>query len=881
MEAGETTDAAGGAPEPAADLPMPMGAARERARMPRPRSSTPSLGAMGLYHTGTAKYAAPDILRTPMASTEAAGSERLSSWLATRDTASQRALSEARAPSAAHSWRAMDDSAKRARQRADYAEVASARALSSSSRPAFLSSSMSARAATDALSDAGSQDRIVRWREQNARAVHSGASASGADAASQRRGEAGRELRLAPAAATEPAPRSETPLRCALRAITMDERSSHVVYLGVAVALLVRCTVGLGGWSGRGTPPMHGDLEAQRHWMELTLHLPVREWYYYDLPYWGLDYPPLTAWVSWLCGKLAMAAPALHDGFALGTSRGIEDARVIAYLRWTVLAADLLVFLPAVAWCVGRRLHARSVRVRHIALFTAWMQPACILIDHGHFQYNGVMLGLAAASFALLHSSLPNVRLGHQSDAEAAAALQQLVLTTLSRHVSLQYVAAAVFFSLSLCFKQMALYYAPAVFAVMLGRCVGLARQHPGRGVALFASLGGATLASMGLVFLPWLTSGDALRQVVHRMFPLARGLFEDKVANIWCALSVLPVGARYKLPALLSAPALAKLSLVCVLLAILPGCLLLFYASIETVRREAIPDEAQADQVVADVRRRRAGSVASSMSHRIPPSIREGYTPSQAADTSAHESSRGSDRRSQTAESLLNGSSSWRHDGSRRARAAIVPSSTRRPSSTPSPAAELLPYTLASTSLAFFLLGFQTHEKSILLPLLPLALLMTAKGDRTGAGAAASDWEWAVLAHNVGWFSLLPLLLRDGQALAWGVLGVAWNAMIGYRPWEELRAARASRVARVAAATYVAMAGLLVGQALAPPFATAMPLLRRVLQRYPDVFPVLNVLLCTPVLVFIWLWTLKKQMELAFASGLWAPGRSRKGQTL
>ena len=47
---------------------------------------------------------------------------------------------------------------------------------------------------------------------------------------------------------------------------------------------------------------MYGDYEAQRHWMELTIHLPTRQWYTYDLQYWGLDYPPLTAYVSWLCG---------------------------------------------------------------------------------------------------------------------------------------------------------------------------------------------------------------------------------------------------------------------------------------------------------------------------------------------------------------------------------------------------------------------------------------------------------------------------------------------------------------------------------------------------------------------------------------------------
>jgi hypothetical protein len=58
---------------------------------------------------------------------------------------------------------------------------------------------------------------------------------------------------------------------------------------------------------GEGIPPMFGDYEAQRHWMELTNHLPTRQWYTYDLQYWGLDYPPLTAYHSWLCGKMCVA----------------------------------------------------------------------------------------------------------------------------------------------------------------------------------------------------------------------------------------------------------------------------------------------------------------------------------------------------------------------------------------------------------------------------------------------------------------------------------------------------------------------------------------------------------------------------------------------
>jgi alpha-1,3-glucosyltransferase len=67
---------------------------------------------------------------------------------------------------------------------------------------------------------------------------------------------------------------------------------------------LFRWSVGLWGHSGYMSPPMYGDFEAQRHWMEITTHLPVSKWYFYDLQYWGLDYPPLTAYHSWLCGKV-------------------------------------------------------------------------------------------------------------------------------------------------------------------------------------------------------------------------------------------------------------------------------------------------------------------------------------------------------------------------------------------------------------------------------------------------------------------------------------------------------------------------------------------------------------------------------------------------
>jgi hypothetical protein len=107
-----------------------------------------------------------------------------------------------------------------------------------------------------------------------------------------------------------------------------DDESQYEWYkhpmlvMTVCIAVAFRCAIALGPYSGlyhrivllfryltgMSTPPMYGDYEAQRHWMEITYHTPVREWYWTtannNLSYWGLDYPPLTAYHSWIMGAL-------------------------------------------------------------------------------------------------------------------------------------------------------------------------------------------------------------------------------------------------------------------------------------------------------------------------------------------------------------------------------------------------------------------------------------------------------------------------------------------------------------------------------------------------------------------------------------------------
>ena len=190
---------------------------------------------------------------------------------------------------------------------------------------------------------------------------------------------------------------------------------SLILFLLFGFAAVLRILVGFSFHSGQGNyhgsrKAYGGDYEAQRHWMEITYHKQIGDWYWYDLEYWGLDYPPLTAYVSYICGWLSHSLVG-PETVALESSRGYEDPNHKAFMRSTVLFLDLLIYGSAV-WYSSTYHHNHHQRQQtdpkmeqHQWIWTvliALCQPAIVLIDHGHFQYNTVALGLAlSAMFAI------------------------------------------------------------------------------------------------------------------------------------------------------------------------------------------------------------------------------------------------------------------------------------------------------------------------------------------------------------------------------------------------------------------------------------------------------------------------------------------------
>nr|XP_060629638.1 dolichyl pyrophosphate Man9GlcNAc2 alpha-1,3-glucosyltransferase [Anolis sagrei ordinatus] len=314
----------------------------------------------------------------------------------------------------------------------------------------------------------------------------------------------------------------------------MEKWSSMTIT--VLLGLTIRWAVSLGSYSGAGKPPMYGDYEAQRHWQEITYNLPVKHWYFNttdnNLQYWGLDYPPLTAYHSLLCAYVAQLIDP--SWVALHTSHGYESQPHKLFMRTTVLVADLLIYIPAVVlYCYYLKDTSNNKKIS--SALCILLYPGLILIDYGHFQYNSVSLGFALWGVLFLSYDLD--------------------------------VWGAIAFCLALNYKQMELYHSLPFFCYLLGKC--FKKGLMGKGLLSLMKLGFTVVISFAFCWLPFCTDIRQILQVLRRLFPVDRGLFEDKVANIWCTISVF-----FKIKTILSAETQFKLSLVLTFLAILPSCI-------------------------------------------------------------------------------------------------------------------------------------------------------------------------------------------------------------------------------------------------------------------------------------------------------------------
>lgn len=317
-------------------------------------------------------------------------------------------------------------------------------------------------------------------------------------------------------------------------------------------AIFLRCCITHHSHSGEGKPPMYGDYEAQRHWQEITLNLPLDKWYINttdnDLQYWGLDYPPLTAYHSLL---LAHVANRIDPSFVnLLESRGLETVEHKHFMRLTVLIADIFIYIPAIIYfvinlrlsdnCQFNEFNTFKFKKRDVVLLTALIYPGLIVIDHGHFQYNCVSLGFFIAA--------------------TAAMMQDSVILS------------SILFVLALNYKQMELYHALPFFFYILGYYISNKTKSWFFRIRMLTCVSFVVLLTFYIIWMPFFKNRDLFFSTVLRLFPFSRGIFEDKVANIWCTINVF-----CKLRQIFTNAQLANICLTSTTCVILPSCINLY----------------------------------------------------------------------------------------------------------------------------------------------------------------------------------------------------------------------------------------------------------------------------------------------------------------
>lgn len=271
--------------------------------------------------------------------------------------------------------------------------------------------------------------------------------------------------------------------------------------------------------------------------MEITHNLPAEQWYKAtpdnELEYWGLDYPPLSAWHSYAMGFCSWLIEP--ESVALHTSRGYSSVLHKVFMRGTVVLGELLIYVPALVLFFKLYYKRMNSGVKSAGVLLVLISPSFLLVDHGHFQYNNIVLGLTLWAMLLAMNNL---------------------LTF-----------SALMLALALNYKQMALYYLlPFGFLwirkVVIGAYETSLKYRASVRLPVVIGEIGAGLTQIAaaliicsiLIWIPWLGNFESFKEVLSRVFPFGRGVFEDKVASFWCIFSMI-VKIREILPVYVLVP--------------------------------------------------------------------------------------------------------------------------------------------------------------------------------------------------------------------------------------------------------------------------------------------------------------------------------------
>ncbi|CAG9765398.1 unnamed protein product [Ceutorhynchus assimilis] len=252
------------------------------------------------------------------------------------------------------------------------------------------------------------------------------------------------------------------------------------------------------------------DFEVHRNWLAITHSLPIKKWYYEDTSEWTLDYPPFFAWFECF---LSYFATLFDKNMLVVDNLNYSSEKTVLFQRLSVILTDLVY-----AYGVHRVSEALPKSWKKDVVLPILLLTNCglIMVDHIHFQYNGIMYGIMLISIAFMLKE--------------------------------QFNLAAFWFAVLLNMKHIYVYLAPAYFIYLLRHCCfnGETSLKAKTFIGNFLQLGGIVIGIFAVSFLPF---ANDIPQVLSRLFPFKRGLSHAYWApNVWAVYNTFDkVAAIFK----------------------------------------------------------------------------------------------------------------------------------------------------------------------------------------------------------------------------------------------------------------------------------------------------------------------------------------------
>lgn len=249
------------------------------------------------------------------------------------------------------------------------------------------------------------------------------------------------------------------------------------------------------------------DFDVHRNWLAITHNLPLKDWYVEHTSQWTLDYPPFFAYFEWFLSQFVPKV-VKDDGCLDIVEVGNYGWPTIIFQRSTVIITEILLFAVLQTFINL----SEDKTLSFIIASSLALSPGLLIVDHIHFQYNGMMFGV-------------------------------LVGILLSAKLGKNYLMASLF-AILLCFKHIFLYLAPAIFVYLLR--VEVLNYKEWKTPMKFImwkhliKLGLIVISIFSIAFLPFVYYG-VFGNLIARLFPFSRGLTHAYWApNIWAIYSFL-----------------------------------------------------------------------------------------------------------------------------------------------------------------------------------------------------------------------------------------------------------------------------------------------------------------------------------------------------